>query len=260
MTLTWASALDLLSARGGLNLLSIVVRFAVATFCSSIIGYERGKRSQAAGLRTHILVCIGATATMLVNQYITLYIDPASDPARMGAQVISGIGFLGAGTIVITGHHQSQRVKGLTTAAGLWASACMGLLVGIGFYEGALIMCAFLYLAIVMLNKLDERYLKRSSSVRIYLEYQLDNTPFSAILGALRNAGWHISDIEYLSQVDCGGAGVLLDLHNRDKTASGQQALDIVRGVEGVLFAEDPEATPGKRSGQSGPSHPPWYH
>lgn len=239
MTLAWATALNFLTARGGLSIPSIVFRFTVATFCSSIIGYERGKRRQAAGLRTHILVCLGATATMLVNQYITLHIDPASDPARMGAQVISGIGFLGAGTIVITGHHQSQRVKGLTTAAGLWASACMGLLVGIGFYEGAIIMCCFLYMAIVTLNKLDERYLKSSSSVRIYLEYQLDDIPFSAILRALRNAGWHVTEIEYLSQADCGGAGVLLDLHNRDKTVSGQQALDIIRGVKGVLYAED---------------------
>lgn len=239
MPLGWSPIFNFTFSRTDLDVLSIIFRFAVATLCSSIIGFERGKRRHAAGLRTHIIVCIGATATMLVNQYISLYINPSSDPARMGAQVISGIGFLGVGTIVVTGRQQSQRVKGLTTAAGLWASACMGLLIGIGFYEGAVIMCAFLYMVIVTLNKLDGRYLKSSSSVRIYLEYQLDSTPFSAILGALRNAGWHMTDIEYLSQVDCIGTGVLLELHNRDKTASGQQALDIIRGVNGVLFAED---------------------
>lgn len=239
MTFEWVPILNSLFVRDGLNILSIIVRFAVATLCSSVIGFERGKRSHAAGLRTHIIVCIGATATMLVNQYITLYINPASDPARMGAQVISGIGFLGAGTIMITGHQHGQRVKGLTTAAGLWASACMGLLVGVGFYDGALIMCVFLYVVIVTLNKLDARYLKSTSSVRIYLEYQLDDTPFGAILGALRSAGWHITDIEYLSQVECRGTSVLLDLHNQDKAASRQQALEIIRGVSGVIFAKD---------------------
>lgn len=154
-----------------MNLVSILCRFVLAAVCGSVIGFERGKKRHAAGLRTHIVVCIGAMSAMLVNQYIVTYFNPNSDPARMGAQVISGIGFLGAGTIVITGHQRGQQVKGLTTAAGLWASACMGLAVGVGFYEGAIIMCAFLFLVIVSLNRLDERYLKASSVVRIYLEY-----------------------------------------------------------------------------------------
>ena len=222
-----------------MSITSIIIRFTVATLCSSIIGFQRGKQRHAAGLRTHILVCIGATATMLVNQYIALNINPASDPARMGAQVVSGIGFLGAGTIIVTGNRQRQRIKGLTTAAGLWASACMGLLIGIGFYSAAVIMCAFLYAVIAALNVLDERYLKSSPFVRAYIEYQADNISFSAILGALRAEGWHITEVEFLPQSSSGSTGVVLDLYTQKKDGTGEQALSIIRGVDGVLFAEE---------------------
>lgn len=136
--------IECLNSLRELSVFSIFFRFLLATGCSAVIGYERSKSCHAAGLRTHIVVCIGAASVMLLSQYLSIYTNSNADPARLGAQVISGIGFLGAGTIVITGHQRGQRVKGLTTAAGLWASACMGLLIGGGFYEAAVIMCAFL--------------------------------------------------------------------------------------------------------------------
>ena len=111
-----------------------------------MIGYERGKRKHAAGLRTHIVVCIGAASVMMLSQFLSVYSDSSTDPSRLGAQVISGIGFLGAGSIIITGHHRGQHIKGLTTAAGLWASACMGLVVGSGFYEAAVIMLSLIHI------------------------------------------------------------------------------------------------------------------
>jgi len=221
-----------------LNTVSILFRFALATLCGSLIGFERGKRRHAAGLRTHIIVCIGATAVMLVNQYSVTYINPNSDPARMGAQVISGIGFLGAGTIVITGSQRNQQVKGLTTAAGLWASACMGLCIGIGFYLGAVIMCAFLFVVIVVLNQVDERYLKSSSMLRLYLEYS-PTTPFSSILGALRREGWNMTHIEPLQHIGSGNASILLEIQSRHRKWDAQKVLELVRSVEGVLFVEE---------------------
>ncbi|MEG0764455.1 MAG: MgtC/SapB family protein [Pseudoflavonifractor sp.] len=223
----------------GVNMLSILFRFGLATLCGSAIGFERGKKRHAAGLRTHIVVCIGATAAMLVNQYITLYLAPGSDPARMGAQVISGIGFLGAGTIVITGHHRGQQVKGLTTAAGLWASACMGLFIGIGFYEGAVVMCAFLFAVIVVLNRLDARYLKSSACLRLYLEYSAEITPFSAILSVLRSKSWHMTHIEYLNHEACNGVALLLEIQRSHRPAEPEDTAELLRSVEGVLFVED---------------------
>ena len=221
-----------------LNTVSILFRFALATLCGSLIGFERGKKRHAAGLRTHIIVCIGATAVMLVNQYSVNFINPASDPARMGAQVVSGIGFLGAGTIVITGNQRNQQVKGLTTAAGLWASACMGLCIGIGFYRGAVIMCAFLFVVIVALNQIDERYLKSASLLRLYLEYSPE-TPFSAILGSLRTEGWHMTYIEPFSYMSSGNTSVLLEIQNKNRNWDAQRVIDLVRNVDGVLFVED---------------------
>ncbi|MEG1782247.1 MAG: MgtC/SapB family protein [Oscillospiraceae bacterium] len=230
---------SLLSQLRNLTMISVLFRFALATLCGSVIGLERSKRRHAAGLRTHIVVCIGACAAMLVNQYIFVYISPNIDPSRMGAQVISGIGFLGAGTIVVTGHHRGQQVKGLTTAAGLWASACMGLFIGIGFYEGAVVMCGFLFIVIAALNQIDERYLKSNSSMRIYLEYSSDIAPFSAILSTLRSKCWYIMHIEYLSHEACNGVAVLLEIQRTKRPAEPEDTKELLRGVPGVLFVEE---------------------
>ena len=126
---------------------SVVVRLALAMLLGGCIGLERGRKRRPAGFRTYMLVCLGAALTVLLSLYeFTMVTGPWSDicaeigiktdVSRFGAQVINGIGFLGAGTILVTGR---QQVKGLTTAAGLWASACTGLAVGAGFYECVLI-------------------------------------------------------------------------------------------------------------------------
>lgn len=117
------------------TLLTTLIRTILAAFCAGVIGYDRDKHGAQAGLRTHILVCVGAMLAMTTGQFASNYYTTV-DPTRIGAQVISGIGFLGAGTIIVIRHN---RISGLTTAAGLWASASLGLAIGIGFYEGAII-------------------------------------------------------------------------------------------------------------------------
>lgn len=221
-----------------LTLPSIFFRFTLSVICGAVIGFERGKKRHAAGLRTHVVVCIGAASVMLVNQYLTLYFNPNADPARLGAQVISGIGFLGAGTIVITGHQRGQQVKGLTTAAGLWASACMGLAIGIGFYEAAVIMCLFLFCVIAFLNTLDERFLKASTILRIYIEHTTE-LPFSVILQAIRAEGWHVTHTEYLGQEGRNGTGSILDLQRTGRESDGNHLLETLGMVPGILFVED---------------------
>ena len=219
-----------------LTLLSILLRLLIAALCGGLVGVERGRKRHAAGLRTHAVVCVGAACVMMVNQYITLMFQPGSDPARMGAQVISGIGFLGAGTIIITGRQQGQRVKGLTTAAGLWASACMGLAVGIGFYEGTLAMFLLLMLIIAALNQLDENYVKSPASIHLYLELQPD-LPLSAILEPLRGQGWRMTSL--LQQEErAGRTTILLDIQQEGRRQSAEQLLSCVRGVDGVLWAD----------------------
>ena len=135
----------------GLNMVSMLVRVVLAILIGGIIGMERGRKNSQAGLRTYILVCLGATLVMMTNQFVYVVYN-VSDPVRLGAQVISGIGFLGAGTIMMKGRSQ---IKGLTTAAGLWTAACLGLTIGVGFYEGAIIGASAIMFTIAGLSGLD---------------------------------------------------------------------------------------------------------
>ncbi len=121
------------------NLLTLIIRTLLALVCAGLIGYDRDAHGSAAGLRTHILVCVGAMIAMSTGIFVSMHYT--GDAQRIGAQVVSGIGFLGAGTIMVHRGH----IKGLTTAAGLWASACIGLAIGSGFYEAAIVGTAAVF-------------------------------------------------------------------------------------------------------------------
>ena len=149
-----------------LNTVSILLRYVIAVLCGGAIGIEREQKHRPAGFRTHILVCIGAVTAMLVGTYLA-EAGYTTDVARIGAQVISGIGFLGAGTILVTGRHH---IKGLTTAAGLWTTACMGLAVGAGFYEAAVIGTILIIAASSYMFRLGRGVLERSNYLRLYVE------------------------------------------------------------------------------------------
>ena len=125
-----------------LNFLSILVRMMLSVCCGAVIGLERSSKNRPAGFRTHILVCVGAATASLTGHYIYLVMKMPADVTRIGAQVVTGLGFIGTGAIIVT---KRQVVKGLTTAAGLWTCGIVGLALGAGFYEGAL-LCAALVL------------------------------------------------------------------------------------------------------------------
>ena len=149
------------------KLAEVALKLILALICGGLLGIERGRKKRPAGFRTYMLVCIGASLVMMTNDYISMMYQ-TGDPSRMGAQVISGIGFLGAGTIITTGHN---RVKGLTTAAGLWASACVGLAIGIGFYEGAILGTVMIFFAMVTMHTLDEKITASARVVTMYVEF-----------------------------------------------------------------------------------------
>ena len=148
------------------TLLSVALRIAVAIIVGGLIGLERGLKNRPAGLRTYMVVCLGSCLIMLTNQYI-YQVTGTGDPVRMGAQVISGIGFLGAGTIIVTRRNQ---IKGLTTAAGLWAAAGVGLTVGIGFYEAALVGGLAIFTVMTLLQKMDNKMHRKTKTIEIYVE------------------------------------------------------------------------------------------
>lgn len=128
--------------------LELVIQIFVAAVLGGIVGYERERLKRPAGLRTHILVCVGSTIAMQTNIFLVAeYINIVNvDPSRIGASVVSGIGFLGAGTII----REGASVKGLTTAASLWAVACIGLAIGSGFYIGGIAATVIVILTLTL--------------------------------------------------------------------------------------------------------------
>ena len=176
------------------NTLSIIVRLSLAAICGGLIGYDRGRKRRPAGFRTLILVCIGSALVMITNQYIIEVLKYDTDPTRLGAQVISGIGFLGAGTILITG---KQQVKGLTTAAGLWASACMGLAIGIGFYEGALMGCIFILGSMTLLHRFDAYVMSKTKLLELYVEL-VSVKSINKFFDFARNNNMEITNVEII--------------------------------------------------------------
>ena len=151
-----------------LNAVSIVLRIILSLLIGGILGIERGRKRHPAGFRTYMLVCLGAAMAMMTNQFVMEQFG-SGDPTRLGAQVISGIGFLGAGTIIVT---RNSQVKGLTTAAGLWTAACLGLAIGIGFYEGAILVGLSVYLIMTVFQKVDNWLVNNSKHLNLYLAFE----------------------------------------------------------------------------------------
>ena len=137
------------------NLLTLIIRTLLAIICAGVIGFERDAHGSAAGLRTHILVCLGAMIAMSTGVFAATHFS--GDASRIGAQVVSGIGFLGAGTIMVNRGH----IKGLTTAAGLWTSACIGLAIGTGFYEAAIVGSIAVLIVEKWLKRLKKRIMRK---------------------------------------------------------------------------------------------------
>lgn len=185
-----------------LSIWDMLTRVGVAIFCGGVIGLERGRKRRPAGFRTYMLVCVGSAMTMILSTYLTIMLQTvwapflpftvSTDVSRFGAQVINGIGFLGAGTIIVTGR---QQVKGMTTAAGLWASACMGLCIGAGFYLAAAVCCLFIIITVVILSKLERFILSRSKNINLFVEFEEIND-LSDIIEKIKLYDTRIFDVE----------------------------------------------------------------
>ncbi len=172
--------------------LSIAVRMIAAFLCGGLIGLEREFKRRTAGFRTHILIALGACIAILTNLYLYQAMHLYTDISRLGAQVIAGIGFIGAGTIIVT---KRRRVKGLTTAAGLWTAAIIGLACGAGFLECAILATAMVLLAEMLLVRLEYALNTKADDARFYLEYAKAET-MEEILRLLREKKFTVSDLE----------------------------------------------------------------
>lgn len=214
--------------------LAVALRIFAAVIVGGILGLERGMKNRPAGLRTYMLVCVGACVIMLTNQY-TYQMFGTGDPVRMAAQVVSGIGFLGAGTIIVTRRNQ---IKGLTTAAGLWSAAGVGLALGVGFYEAAIVGAVAVFAVITLLQKMDNKLHRRSRQLEAYIE--LSTISLGDFLRTMRAEEIDVSNVQReFDDDDADRVRAYVATLKGKKRQSHGELMEKVLSVDGVEFAEE---------------------
>ena len=215
--------------------LAIALRILIAILAGGLLGMERGMKNRPAGMRTYMLVCVGSCLIMLTNQYV-FQVYGAGDPVRLGAQVISGIGFLGAGTIVVTRRNQ---IKGLTTAAGLWTSAGIGLALGIGFYEAAVIGSVAIFTVITLLQRIDNNLHRKSRQLEAYIELS-EQISLGDFLRTVRDSGIEIYNVQREQGGDSEGKNrAYVATLKTKKRSNHEQILEQVADIPGVAYLEE---------------------
>lgn len=212
--------------------LAVGLRILAAIIIGGLIGLERGMKNRPAGMRTYMTVCLGACLVMLTNQYI-YQVYNTGDPVRMAAQVVSGIGFLGAGTIVVT---RRSQIKGLTTAAGLWASAAVGLALGIGFYEAALAGGFGVFFVMTVMQGLDSRVHRKAKALEVYFELARD-VSLGDFLRTAQEKGLDVRDVQRESGGENGNRAYIATLKAK-KRRNLVELSDEVRELPGIVFLE----------------------
>lgn len=214
---------------------SIAARLVLAVLCGGVIGIEREYKRRPAGFRTHILICLGAAMTTLTSLYLYLVEGLYTDVARLGAQVIAGVGFIGAGTIIVT---RRRRVKGLTTAAGLWTSAIVGLAIGAGYVECALFATLLILVAERVLIRLEYRVVSDARELNLYIEYRGADS-IETIIQLLRDRKIRTTGLEITrSESEDRRYCAVLSLQLR-RGSHKDELLNALAGQEQVLSVEE---------------------
>lgn len=213
---------------------AIILRIVSALFLGGILGLERGLKNRPAGLRTYMLVCVGSCLIMMINQYVYQVIG-VGDPVRMGAQVVSGIGFLGAGTIIVT---RRSQIKGLTTAAGLWTAAAVGLAIGIGFYEAAYFGGIVTFAVLTLLHKLDAWMHRTARYIELYVETSA-SVGLSEFFSRVRELGIQIEEVQIdFNHSDFSESRVFILSARLQRRTNHEILLEKIRCIDGVLSLE----------------------
>ena len=212
---------------------AIALRILIAILAGGLLGLERGMKNRPAGMRTYMLVCVGSCLIMLTNQYV-YQVYGSGDPVRLGAQVISGIGFLGAGTIVVTRRNQ---IKGLTTAAGLWTAAGIGLALGIGFYEAAVIGSVAIFTVITLLQRMDNNLHRKSKQLEAYIELS-ERITLGDFLRTVRDNGIEIYNVQREQGNEGNGRAYIATLKAK-KRSNHADILEQVEDIPGVAYLEE---------------------
>lgn len=213
------------------------VKMILASTCGALIGLEREMKGRPAGLKTFSLVCLGATLVMITNDYIYTYItEGTGDITRMAAQVISGIGFLGAGAIIVTGHNQ---IRGLTTAASLWVTASLGITIGSGFYFGAIAGFCVIYVSAFLYQHVDEKILEYSRIMRIYVE-GIDEDFMLRLIDYLNDRHAKVISLKRRSESKWYASDACADIElDFGKRVSHQEVMNEIKALEGLRYIEE---------------------
>jgi len=214
-----------------LSIYTVLLRIILAVLFGGIIGNERGKHGRQAGLRTHVLVCLGSAMTALTGVYASEILGFGGDPFRIAAQVVSGIGFLGAGMIIVK---SGNAITGLTTAAGLWATATIGIALGVGFYIGAILVTLACVFTAAFLTRVER---KRKHSIHIYIEID-DLKQAGHITEHLREMFHHDCYIEVLQAKSgmSGNLGIYLTIpYVKDVSEHTEKINDLVSVVYTIV-------------------------
>ena len=215
------------------NIATIAIRLILAMLFGGIIGLERGKMGRAAGMRTHTLVCLGAALATMIGFFVFKHAH-TGDPLRVAAQVVSGIGFLGVGTILIKGRFQ---ITGLTTAAGLWCAAAIGIALGAGFYEGAVITFVCAVLTVTVIHRVESKLNKKYSRFGIYIEICSDKDVRAAV--DFLTEKYKVTDIQVTTPRSgtTGNVGIEANVHNLDFATSPDDVSRTLEELDYVIFA-----------------------
>ncbi len=220
-----------------MDMLAVSARLVLAMLCGGAIGIEREIKRRPAGFRTHILICMGSAITILTNLYLYQVMHHYTDIARMGAQVIAGISFVGAGAIIVT---RRQRVRGLTTAAGLWTASIIGLACGAGYAECAIYTTLLVLFAECVLVRLEHRFARRISDINIYIEYSQAST-IQKLVRILREKKTTMKDMEVNRIMDGDDRyhyGAILTIWSRQSDME-EEIIRLFNAVDDVSLVEE---------------------
>ena len=219
------------------DFLGVLVRMIFALLCGAAIGLERSYKNRPAGFRTHILVCTGATVASVTGIYLYVNLSLPTDISRIGAQVIAGLGFIGAGTIFVTAKNS---LKGLTTAAGLWTTGIIGLAVGGGFYEGAVMATALVLVVQIWFSKIGQN-METMPEFQLRILYN-EKAALDDVLRMCKNEKLAIKNLQItrVGNDDSRGYNAVMRLNPNQRRIRYEVLLLRIQEIAGVVFAEIP--------------------
>jgi len=220
----------------GTNDIAVAIRLVMATIFGGLVGWERIVTHHNAGIKTFALVSLGSAVATVLNIYLAYLPELGADVSRIPAGVVSGIGFLGAGTILVTGKKQ---IKGLSTAATLWVTACMGMAIGAGFLNAGILTFLLIVFANVVLLQISDRVENNSKYMSIYIEVP-KNRGVNKLTNAINEQGFSIMSMEKSKEkpLQSSDAGLIIDIA-LDRKRSHKELISMFNNLDYVNYVEE---------------------